>query len=196
MKNRPTVVVIGGPNGAGKSTTAPFLLRDLFNIATFVNADTIASGLSGFSPDQVALKAGRIMLERVKELGQRGESFAFETTLAGRNFASFLTELKTAQSYHAHVLFMWLRNEQQAISRVQERVRGGGHAVPVEVIRRRYQRGLHNFFNLYEPIADSWTFVDNSGPQGPQTIACKKPGGDLTINDEDLWLKIKEQADD
>jgi predicted ABC-type ATPase len=77
----PKVVVIAGPNGAGKSTTAPAVLRDALKIQEFVNADTIAAGLSAFSPETVALHAGRVMLQRVRELTHNRRDFAFETTL-------------------------------------------------------------------------------------------------------------------
>lgn len=59
---RPSVIVLAGPNGAGKSTTAPSLLRDLLDIRLFVNADTIAQGLSAFDPAVPAIEAARIML--------------------------------------------------------------------------------------------------------------------------------------
>ena len=81
----PKIVVIAGSNGAGKSTTAPAILRDALKIHEFVNADTIAAGLSAFSPESVALAAGRIMLARVHELAREGRDFAFETTLASRH---------------------------------------------------------------------------------------------------------------
>jgi predicted ABC-type ATPase len=86
----PLVVVIAGPNGSGKTTIAPSLLRDFFGVRDFVNADTIASGISGFDPDRVALAAGRMMLGRLHELAAQRQSFAFETTLASRHFAPWI----------------------------------------------------------------------------------------------------------
>lgn len=50
----PNVVVVAGPNGSGKSTAAPALLRDYLGIVEFVNADTIAQGLSGFGAEAMA----------------------------------------------------------------------------------------------------------------------------------------------
>lgn len=88
----PNVVVIAGPNGSGKSTAAPALLRDFLGITEFVNADVIAQGLSGFASENVALRAGRLMLERLKELAANEADFAFETTLASRTFAKLLKE--------------------------------------------------------------------------------------------------------
>ncbi|MDL2286093.1 zeta toxin family protein [Desulfococcaceae bacterium OttesenSCG-928-F15] len=94
----PHVIIIAGPNGAGKSTTAPILLRDTLAVDEFVNADTLAQGLSAFSPEKVAVQAGRIMLERLDELARKRASFAFETTLASRTFAPWLESLQ-AEGY-------------------------------------------------------------------------------------------------
>jgi hypothetical protein len=82
----PQVIVIADPNGAGKTSLAPFLLRDRYRRFPFVNADTIASGLSAFEPESVAIEAGRVMLGRLHELSEKRHSFAFETGLgrAGR----------------------------------------------------------------------------------------------------------------
>ena len=80
----PSVVVLAGPNGAGKSTAAPRILRGSLSVSEFVNADTIAQGLSAFAPESAALTAGRIMLSRLHELAAEREDFAFETTMASR----------------------------------------------------------------------------------------------------------------
>ena len=105
----PHVVVVAEPNGAGKSTAAPALLRDAFELAEFVNADTIAAGLSAFRPQAVAMAAGRIMLARMRHLAATAENFAFETTLASRSFAPWLASLRR-RGYRVHLLFLWLRS--------------------------------------------------------------------------------------
>jgi len=63
-KSRPLVVVLASPNGAGKSTSAERLLRGALSVDEFVNADTIAQGLSAYRPERAAVAAGRVMLER------------------------------------------------------------------------------------------------------------------------------------
>ena len=78
-KPAPRVVVFAGPNGAGKSTHADAILATL-GITTFVNADFIARGLSGRHTEAVTFTAGRIMLERLHQLADAGEDFAFEST--------------------------------------------------------------------------------------------------------------------
>jgi predicted ABC-type ATPase len=94
MNDAPQVILIAGCNGAGKTSLAPFLLRDRFSEFPFVNADIIASGLSAFEPERVAIEAGRVMLQRLHELSKREENFAFESTLAARSYASWLKGLR------------------------------------------------------------------------------------------------------
>jgi predicted ABC-type ATPase len=102
MCDSPLVVVIAGPNGAGKSTTAPGLLKGALAVSEFVNADTIAAGLSAFAPESVAITAGRTMLARLRTLASARQNFAFETTLASRTFAPWLRQLK-ADGYRVHL---------------------------------------------------------------------------------------------
>jgi len=125
MEVNPLVVVIAGPNGAAKSTTAPGLLRGALAVSKFVNADTIAPGLSAFRPESVAIAAARAMLVRLRALAGAHESFAFETTLASRSFAPWLRKLKT-QGHKAHVEFLSLASADLAVARVA--ARAGGRA--------------------------------------------------------------------
>ena len=140
--------VVLGPNGAGKSTSAPALLSNQYEALEFVNADDIAKGLSAFHPEKVAIAAGRILLQRFQELAEANESFAIETTLSGRGYARHITDLKR-RGYRFELIFLWLPSVELAVARVAQRVALGGHDIPEDVIRRRYQAGLRNFFNLY-----------------------------------------------
>jgi predicted ABC-type ATPase len=190
---RPQVIVIAGPNGAGKSTVAPFLLRDRFGVMNYVNADTIASGLSAFAPENFALEAGRIMLKQLHDMAARQINFAFESTLASRSYARWLSRL-SRQGYEFHLFFLWLQNPEIAIQRVQERVRMGGHHIPEEVIRRRYRKGVYNFFDLYQSIADNWSVYDNSESGKPLLITEGKKKVMLNIYQPDLWTYFCEAA--
>ncbi|MBP8289350.1 MAG: AAA family ATPase, partial [Chromatiaceae bacterium] len=159
MTYRPHVLLIAGPNGAGKSTAAPRLLRELLGVAEYVNADLIAQGLSAFDTQGVAFQAGRVMLARLHQLAARRRHFAFETTLATRGYLPWLRTLQ-AEGFAFDLAFLWLPSPAIAIARVAERVRLGGHDVPEVVIRRRYRRGLDNFFQLYREHADRWWLYD------------------------------------
>ena len=78
--NMPHVIVIAGSNGSGKSTTAPAILKGALGVTEFVNADTIAQGLSAFNPEKAAFQAGRVMLERLQLLAANRENFAFDNS--------------------------------------------------------------------------------------------------------------------
>jgi len=182
----PLVVVIAGPNGAGKSTIAPRLLQGALAVTEFVNADTIAQGLSAFRPEMVAVAAGRVMLARLRSLARRRASFAFETTLASRTFAPWLTSLRTS-GYRAHLVFLSVASPELAVARVRERVRGGGHAVPEAVVRRRFAAGLRNFFALYREVVDSWQMFDNSTADEPRLLATGRAAQPAAILDVRAW---------
>jgi predicted ABC-type ATPase len=183
----PKVILLAGPNGAGKSTAAPALLRGLLGVTEFVNADTIARGLSQFAPESVAFHAGRIMLTRLSELAEARADFAFETTLATRSFAPRL-RLMAHDGYEIYLAFLSLPNADAAVARVQERVRAGGHSVPDQVIRRRFDRGLNNFFRVYRPLATGWRFYDNSALE-PRLVATGR-GSTERVFDAALWRQI------
>ena len=186
--SKPVVVVIGGPNGAGKTTAAGTLLPEGVSIRNFVNADAIAQGLSAFEPETAAFKAGRLMLERLRELAGERRDFAFETTLASRSFAPFLGSLK-ASGYEVLVYYVWLRSSELAVQRVAERVRRGGHHIPADVIRRRYARGVENFFSLYRPLADRWVLCDNSERELIQVAV--GAGASTEILDRETYEQIR-----
>jgi len=185
----PRLVVLAGPNGAGKTTTAPSILRDALSVREFVNADTIAQGLSAFDVDAAAIRAGRIMLARIHELGRERSDFAFETTLASRSFAPWIEELQRS-GYSFELVFLWLSSPEMALARVAERVRSGGHVVAEDVVRRRYDRGLKNFFRLYRPLASGWHFFDNSGDAPARLVAEGVGVRENRIEDERLWEQI------
>ena len=147
----PQLVVIAGPNGAGKSTLAELLIPRHFGILDYVNANVIAKGLSAFASESVASDAGRILLTHLKDLASRRRNFAFGTTLASRSYAAWIREL-VAAGYEFHLLFVSLANSELALERVADRVASGGHNIPSEVVQRRFQAGIRNFFELYQPL--------------------------------------------
>ena len=190
-KRTPLVVVLAGPNGAGKSTSAAHLLRGALTVDDFVNADTIAQGLSAYRPESVAVAAGRVMLDRLRFLARERRDFAFETTLAGRGHARWVQDLR-AGGYRAHLIFLALHAADLAVARVAERVRQGGHDVPETVVRRRFVAGLRNFFDVYRSIVDGWHMYDNSTVTGPQLIAHRAPGASTTMADPVAWHRLEE----
>lgn len=170
--------IIAGCNGAGKTTASFTILPEVLDCREFVNADEIARGLSPFQPEKVAFEAGRIMLRRIDELLDRGENFAFETTLATKSYRSTVIEAQ-ALGYRVTLLFFWLDAVELAIDRVAERVRKGGHNIETDVIRRRYLGGLRNLFEIYLPIVDEAMIFDNS--HGQIELIAERGIGDTTL---------------
>ena len=171
----PTVYVIAGPNGAGKTTFANEFLLDFAHCRQFLNADLIAAGLSPFAPETQNVRAGRLLLTRIKELSAAKENFGFETTLSGRGYVRRFEKLKM-NGYRIVLFFLWLPSADMAVARVKARVRQGGHNVPESVVPRRYGNGLRNLFQLYWPIVHKvWLLNGSEFP--PKRVAHKNEGG-------------------
>ena len=180
--------IIAGPNGAGKTTASYTVLPEILNCQEFVNADEIARGISPFNPEKVSIHAGRLMLNRIKELLKKGETFAFETTLSSKYFVKFIKNAKE-KNYEVILLFLMLNTVKLAIQRVETRVKEGGHNIPTEVIKRRYNSGMKNFFKRYIDIVDKWFLVDNSGEIFQFVAEGTKDG--LIIKNENIWSELK-----
>lgn len=183
---KPILYIIAGCNGAGKTTASYSVLPDLLNCREFVNADEIAKGLSPFNPESVAFEAGKLMLQRIDQLLDQRKTFAIETTLATRSYAS-LVKRAHERGYIVLLLFFWLPSPEMAMERVAKRVSEGGHDIPSETIIRRYWLGLQNFFNIFAHIVDSWSFYDNID----KPIELANDGEILQVS---MFNKIKESC--
>ncbi len=189
MSKLPKLYIIAGCNGAGKTTASFTILPEILGCKEFINADEIAKGLSPFQPESVAMQAGRIMLARMDELLQKGETFAFETTLATKSYKQKI-EWAQANGYEVTLLFFWLDSPNIAKERVAQRVAEGGHNIPLETIERRYYNGIANLFAIYIDMVDICYIFDNS--EGERTpIAKKYKGGKEIIYNTDLYNQMK-----
>jgi len=187
----PYLYIIAGCNGAGKTTASFTILPEMLKCKEFVNSDEIAKGLSPFNASNiaVAVEASRIMYRRVKELISVSETFAMETTLATRSVVNLIREAQR-EGYFVTLLFFWLNTPELAIERVKMRVAAGGHDIPEETIRRRYDAGIHNLFELYIPICDYWMITDNSmSPM--QIIATGFKSDKKEIINSDIYTKLE-----
>ncbi|MEP7283182.1 MAG: AAA family ATPase [Rubrivivax sp.] len=162
MAEERKVIVIAGPNGAGKTTFAREFLPHEAGCPVFVNADLIAAGLAPFAPETAAVQAGRLMLRELARHFAARESFAFETTLSGRSYLHHIRVWQDA-GYRVKLIFLQLDSAEEAIARVAQRVRQGGHDIPEATIRRRFAAGRQNFERLYAPRVDAWALYDNAG---------------------------------
>jgi predicted ABC-type ATPase len=157
------VVIIAGPNGAGKTTFARAFLPNEADCPHFINADLIAAGLSPFAPERAAVRAGRIMLDEISRSAAEGGSFAFETTLSGLAYGRRIVQWR-GEGYTVKLIFLKLSSVEEALARVAMRVRQGGHDVPADVVRRRFDAGWRHFEDVYRHRVSYWQCFDNSGP--------------------------------
>ncbi len=190
----PNAYVIAGPNGAGKTTFAREFLPLYAHCKNFINADLIAQGLSPFSPEDAAFRAGRLVLSEIASMAARRMDFGFETTLAGRSYIPMIHDLKKRGS-QIHFFFLWLPSVDLAISRIKQRVLRGGHSVPEADIRRRFERSNRNFLVDYSALADSWMLFDKlrRRPCADRLTGSWKPrynaGRKVSRVDSALWKK-------
>ena len=189
MPNLSKLYIIAGCNGAGKTTASFTILPEVLGCKEFINADEIAKGLSPFQPESVAMQAGRIMLARMDELLQKGETFAFETTLATKSYKQKI-EWAQANGYEVTLLFFWLRNVTMAKERVAQRVAEGGHSIPTETIERRYHNGIANLFAIYMDMVDICYIFDNSEGR-KELIAQKEKHKEMVICNNDKFNLMK-----
>ena len=187
----PNLYIIAGCNGAGKTTASFTILPDVLKCYEFVNADSIAAGLSPLNPESVAFEAGRIMLNRIKQLLNDGKDFAFETTLATRSYVGLIKEAKLKE-YKITLLYFWLDSPEFAIQRVAIRVMKGGHNIPRDIIKRRYARGIKNFITLYKDLCDRWMVIDNMYSV-PHLLA-ESNNGAVNIVNEQIWRSLIEHT--
>lgn len=187
----PVIYIIGGPNGAGKTTFAREFLPAA-NVVEFLNADLLAAGLSPLQPSAMAVRSGRLLLARWRELLELRRDFAFESTLSGRTYAGMLREARAA-GYEMRLCYLWLPNVGMSIRRVRQRVRKGGHDVPELDLRRRYLPSLRNFFSLYLPLANE-VLLFNAAGNPPQLIAQWRDQNVGIINQR-LYEHIQKQSE-
>jgi predicted ABC-type ATPase len=159
--NPPRALIIAGPNGAGKTTFAKEFLPREGGCPTFINADLIAAGLSPFDPTRATVQAARLMVEAIADSVARRQDFCIETTLAGRNYLHLITEWKAA-GYGVGMFFLRLPSADLAVQRVRLRVAQGGHDIPQDTIRRRFDRGWANFEASYRTLVDDWRIYNAS----------------------------------
>ncbi|MDB4901616.1 MAG: zeta toxin [Mucilaginibacter sp.] len=190
----PNLYIIAGCNGAGKTTASYTILPEMLNCKEFVNADSIAAGLSPFNPESVAIEAGRIMLERIDTLMKLEKDFAIETTLATRSYVDLIKRARQI-GYKVTLVYFWLSSPEEAKQRVATRVRKGGHHIPDDIVERRYYRGIYNFCNLYKTVCDYWAIVNNTKTT-PELVISGEFDYSTIIYNYDIWNIIKDQSNE
>lgn len=180
MPPPPEIVVIAGPNGTGKSTLARLLLPEAM---PFLNADEIAKALPDTAGNK-EIESGRELLRRMDLLVEKRQRFALETTLSSRSLAPRIARLQKV-GYRFQLIFLLLPSPEMAVERVAARVRRGGHSIPEEIIRRRFEAGLRNLTTIYQPIVDHWQVYQNTQIGPPLPVASSQSETQRSIFDDE-----------
>lgn len=175
MADAPLITVVAGPNGAGKSSVQGAMLR--------------AAGADPFDPDEAAREIGAaapgLSVARANEIAWREGvrllaraidehlDFTFETTLGGRTIASML-ERAAGESIEVWIWYVGLDSPERSVARVAARVARGGHAIPEELIRRRYRAGIENLVRLL-PRLTALRVYDNGVEADPHDAVEPRP---------------------
>ncbi len=184
------LIVVGGPNGAGKSTFAAAYLAE--RPCPYLCADLIATEFQHLEPMSRQIAAGREFLSRSVEQLAKMDDFIIESTLSGKTLRSFLRKGREA-GYSITIIFVYLDSADTCVARVRQRVRRGGHNVPEDDIRRRFNRSCANFWHAYRKIADQWLMVYNAG-EGFDEFAFGF-ADEFVVSNDDMFSRFLEFAE-
>lgn len=188
-EKQPVCYIVAGPNGAGKTTFALQYLPRIVSCDNFINADEIAKGVSPLNFEAGLLQASKIFLQTLKQKLKIKETFAFETTLAGRSYLTQIPEWQQA-GWKVILIYLYIPSAEFSACRVQQRFEQGGHNVPSDAIIRRYPRSIKNLF-LYSDVCDQ-TFCFNNEQGCVVPVFEKTKDTALKIIDDTTYLRIME----
>lgn len=187
----PTCWIIAGPNGAGKTTFAMDFLPHIAKCTHFINADSIAAGLSPLAPEKELITASKLFLKEIKNSIAARKDFAFETTLSGRNYLKLIKQLQ-GDGWRVELVYLALPDVDASKSRVAERVNHGGHNIPAKDIERRFPRTLYNLLYHFSDLVDKCQCFLNTDSV-PKIIFIQQ-GKSRTIIEPTLFALIEESA--
>lgn len=160
---KPTLSLLCGPNGAGKTTFFETILRNARK-GPFVNPDIIAQEMFGhFIETEEEMRCAQAEASRRREQYLRvGQSFTTETVFSHPSKLELIAQAKR-HGFRVEVFQVGLDCAERSIARVALRAKSQGHAVPEDLIRKR--------FALNQPLirqavleADHGLVFDNSTP--------------------------------
>lgn len=171
----PNIYVLAGVNGAGKSSIAGAAFRD--KGADYYNPDEAAAELRRANPGLSQLQANSAAWHRGRDLLERAIAgrldFALETTLGASTFPRMLIGA-AGQGIDVHLWYAGLATPELHLARVRARVARGGHDIPEEAIRRRFEHSRLNLIMLL-PVLASLRVYDNSLEADPAAGKAPKP---------------------
>jgi predicted ABC-type ATPase len=177
----PTLTFIAGANGSGKSTLTRWN-SELFKEIPLLDPDAIANTLQATTSALFPVAAARQVLKSAAEHLRKAESFAVETTLAGKNYLQMMLDARN-RGFEIVLVYIGTENVEINLARIRNRVLAGGHDVPEEDVRRRYRRSFENL-SIATQRADHTILFDNSTEEGYRLIA-------ILSTTENQWFEPK-----
>lgn len=166
---KPFILVLAGVNGAGKSSVLGQAMLQARGLPWF-NPDTYARELvqyQGVEPALANARAWQFGRQRLEAALQAGHNHAFETTLGGRTITRLL--MQATGTHAVSMLFCGLTSPELHLARIAERVAHGGHDIPEDKVRERFNASRLNLIALLPHLAQLQVF-DNSA-----TVAAGMP---------------------
>jgi predicted ABC-type ATPase len=185
--NRPTLTLIAGPNGSGKTTLTRWN-SELFREIPVLDPDTIGNTLKSAAAATFPIAGARQVLQSASGHLRKAESFAVETTLAGKNYLRMMLDARR-EGFEIVLVYIGTEKVEINLARIRNRVLAGGHDVPEKDVRRRYERSFKNL-----PIAmrraDHTILFDNSTEEGYRLIAILSPTESQWLTAPPNWALV------
>lgn len=169
------VYVLAGTNGAGKSSVGGAAIRE--KGADYFNPDEATQRIRSSNPhiserdaNIAAWQEGKRLLE---ETVAKRFVFAIETTLGGETITALLLQA-LAEGLEVRMWYVALATPELHIARVRARVARGGHDIPENKIRERYERSRVNLIRLLPQLTELRAF-DNSAETDPAAGSAPTP---------------------
>ena len=171
--------IIGGVNGVGKSSLSGVLSAESSDLGIIIDVDKITAENGG---DRI--KGGKLAVQRIADCLSKGINFTQETTLSG------VRTLKTMQKardndYFIRLYYVGVSSSTESLDRIANRVRKGGHDIPAEDVRRRYEKRFEDLARVL-PYCNEVRFYDNEN--GFVEVGEYKNGGLIVKGTAPKWI--------
>ena len=177
--------IIGGVNGVGKSSLTGVLASESNDLGVIIDTDKITASLGG---DKI--KGGKAAIERINNSLAKGINFTQETTLSG---SRILKTIKRAREldYFIRLYYVGVNSADESMKRIRNRVEKGGHDIPEQDVKRRYNKRFEDLVNIL-PYCNEVKFYDN---ENGFVEKAEYKNGELITKSESIpeWIKDLKQ---
>lgn len=146
--------VIGGVNGTGKSAFTGVLAKIDTELGIIVDADNLTAAENGDK-----MKGGKKAVHIIADCLEKGVNFTQETTLSGKKTLRTVISAKE-KDYFIRLYYIGISSAEESISRIENRVRKGGHSIAPEDVKRRYEKRFEDLIKIL-PYCNEVQFYDN-----------------------------------